>query len=122
MNHSGETKKHRLGRKQFILLIVFVCLVALLAEAVLLIHTFLKKKKPAAKEMQPEEPKTYVKQTVRRVSKATRLINEYVCSLCRHKTDKQTKNCPGCGRIMYGVRSDTNWVDEMEGIDAILDD
>lgn len=76
MNHSGETKKHRLGRKQFILLIVSVCLVALLAEAVLLIHTFLKKKKPAAKEMQPEEPKTYVKQTVRRVSKATWLINE----------------------------------------------
>ncbi len=48
--------------------------------------------------------------------------DEYVCSLCRHKTDKQTKNCPGCGRIMYGVRSDTNWGDEMEGIDAILDD
>ena len=74
MNHPGETKKHRLGRKQFILLIVSVCLVALLAEAVLLVHTFLKKKKNNNEDTL--EPKNYVKQTVRRVTKATMLINE----------------------------------------------
>ena len=71
----NKKRKVRIGRKQFILLIVSVCLVALIAEAVLLVHSFSKKKKPDVDTTQLEEPKTYVKQTVRRVSKASHLIN-----------------------------------------------
>lgn len=72
MNHSGETKKHRLGRKQFILLIVSVCLVALLAEAVLLIHTFSKK---GDKE---RKLKTSREGTVWRVKEARLQSDDYI--------------------------------------------
>ena len=74
MGEPNKKHKFRIGRKQFIIAIVSVCLVALIAEAVLLIHTFLKKKKDNNEDTQ--DPKNYVKQTVRRVTKATMLINE----------------------------------------------
>ncbi len=48
--------------------------------------------------------------------------DEYICSVCRHKTLKPVKTCPNCGSAMSGVRGDANWVDEMEGLDAIFED
>lgn len=53
MGESNKKHKLRIGRKQFIIAIVSVCLVALIAEAVLLIHTFAKKGKDS-----PKKPKT----------------------------------------------------------------
>ena len=44
MSESSKNRKFRIGRKQFIIAIVSVCLVAVIAEAVLLVHTFSKKK------------------------------------------------------------------------------
>ena len=44
MSESNKNRKFRIGRKQFIIAIVSVCLVAVIAEAVLLVHTFSKKK------------------------------------------------------------------------------
>ncbi|MBR6999652.1 MAG: hypothetical protein IKI01_03445 [Lachnospiraceae bacterium] len=48
--------------------------------------------------------------------------DEYICSVCRNKAPKPTETCPNCGSVMRGSRTDVNWVDEMEGMDAILDD
>lgn len=48
--------------------------------------------------------------------------DEYICSICRHKTLKPAKTCPGCGSVMTATKGDANWVDEMEGMDAMLDD
>lgn len=53
MGESNKKHKLRIGRKQFIIAIVSVCLVALIAEAVLLVHTFSKKGKDS-----PKKPKT----------------------------------------------------------------
>lgn len=53
MGESNKKHKLRIGRKQFIIVIASVCLVALIAEAVLLIHTFAKKGKDS-----PKKPKT----------------------------------------------------------------
>ena len=48
--------------------------------------------------------------------------DEYVCSACGGKCDRPKKTCPHCGAVMKGAKSDTGWVDEMEAIDAFLDD
>ncbi len=48
--------------------------------------------------------------------------DEYECSVCKYKTDKPHKVCPGCGRTMNGIKYDPSWVDEAEIIDAIFDD
>ncbi|MBR5677778.1 MAG: RHS repeat protein [Paludibacteraceae bacterium] len=49
MGEPNKKHKLRIGRKQFVIVIVSVCLVALIAEAVLLIHTFANKKAESAK-------------------------------------------------------------------------
>lgn len=48
--------------------------------------------------------------------------DEYECSACGCLADKLYKTCPHCGLPMKGSKYDSSWVDEMEGIDAILDD
>ena len=55
MSESEKKQRFKIGRKPFIILIASICLIALIAEAVLLIHTFLKKKKAREKEQEPVE-------------------------------------------------------------------
>ena len=71
MGESNRKRKFRIGRKQFIIVIVSVCLVALIAEAVLLIHTFVKKKD------KERELKTPRKGTVWRVKEARLQSDDY---------------------------------------------
>ena len=48
--------------------------------------------------------------------------DEYVCSTCGYSSEKPYKTCPKCGSIMKGSKYDHSWVDEMEDIDAFLED
>ncbi len=48
--------------------------------------------------------------------------DEYECSACGIRTKKPVKTCPGCGLPMKGSKYDPSWVDEMEAIDAMLED
>lgn len=48
--------------------------------------------------------------------------DEYECSVCGCLTDKPYRTCPNCGLPMKGAKYDSSWVDEMEAIDAFLDD
>ncbi len=48
--------------------------------------------------------------------------DEYICSNCGARADKPYIECPICGAGMRKTKYDASWVDEMEGIDAILDD
>ena len=48
--------------------------------------------------------------------------DEYECSACDYRTDKPNISCPNCGALMRGSKYDSSWVDEMEAIDAIIDD
>ena len=50
------------------------------------------------------------------------LKDEYECSVCGCLADKPYKNCPNCGLLMKGAKYDPSWVDEMEAMDAFLDD
>lgn len=56
--------------------------------------------------------------------KKTRLFRSdvYVCFNCGFSAARPSKVCPGCGAVMKGTRYDPTWVDEMEMIDAFLDD
>ncbi len=47
--------------------------------------------------------------------------DEYICSACRHISDRPREKCPGCGAAMKGVRKDTHWIDEMEAADSVID-
>ena len=48
--------------------------------------------------------------------------DEYECSACKSRTGKPYKVCPHCGLRMKGSKYDPSWVNEMEMIDAIIDD
>lgn len=48
--------------------------------------------------------------------------DEYICSQCRAVYDKPYKTCPTCGTVMGKTKYDPSWVDEAEGLSAILDD
>lgn len=48
--------------------------------------------------------------------------DEYECSACGEVCGKAKKTCPGCGAVMKGAKGDQGWVDEMEALDAFLDD
>ena len=47
---------------------------------------------------------------------------EYICSACRSSHDKPCKECPSCGAQMKKANYDPSWVDEAEGLSALLDD
>lgn len=48
--------------------------------------------------------------------------DEYFCSVCGALSQKPYKVCPSCGSGMKKARYDPSWVDEAEGLSALLDD
>ena len=48
--------------------------------------------------------------------------DEYICSDCKASCDKPYKVCPSCGAPMKKAKYDPSWVDEAEGLSALLDD
>lgn len=48
--------------------------------------------------------------------------DEYICSRCSATYDKPYKTCPNCGAAMGKTKCDPSWVDEAEGLSALLDD
>ena len=46
----------------------------------------------------------------------------FICSECRSVSNKPYKVCPACGSPMKKTKYDPSWVDEAEGLSAILDD
>lgn len=48
--------------------------------------------------------------------------DEYVCSACKTSCSKPFTVCQNCGAPMKKTKYDPSWVDEAEGLSAILDD
>lgn len=48
--------------------------------------------------------------------------DEYICSANNSVSDKPYRVCPACGAPMKKAKYDPSWVDEAEGLSAILDD
>lgn len=48
--------------------------------------------------------------------------DEYICSGCGAVCARPYKTCPSCGAVMGKTKYDPSWVDEAEGLSAILDD
>jgi len=48
--------------------------------------------------------------------------DEYICSSCRASFDRPYRTCPRCGASMKKGRDDLSWIDEAEGLSALLDD
>ena len=48
--------------------------------------------------------------------------DEFICSACRASSQRPTASCPACGAPMKKTKYDASWVDEAEGLSAILDD
>ena len=48
--------------------------------------------------------------------------DEYVCSSCGCLSERPYKVCPNCQKPMKKVKYDASWVDEAEGMSALLDD
>ena len=47
--------------------------------------------------------------------------DEYECSACHYTANRPLRICPRCGLPVNGSKYDPSWVNEMEMIDAILD-
>ncbi len=48
--------------------------------------------------------------------------DEFICSVCKASSDKPYKECPACGAPMKKSKYDPSWVDEAEGLSALVDD
>ena len=48
--------------------------------------------------------------------------DEFECSACGEVVARPKKSCPNCGCVMKGTKGDQGWIDEMEAIDAWLED
>lgn len=48
--------------------------------------------------------------------------DEYICSGFKAVSDKPYRICPSCGAPMKKAKYDPSWVDEAEGLSALLDD
>ncbi len=48
--------------------------------------------------------------------------DEYICSGCHAVCSKPFKKCPECGAKMKKGKNEPSWVDEAEGLSALLDD
>ena len=48
--------------------------------------------------------------------------DEYICSACGASCDRPYRVCPSCGTLMKKAEYDPSWVDEAEGLSALLDD
>lgn len=56
--------------------------------------------------------------------KQTHLLrsDEYICSVCEASFSKPFPVCLSCGAEMKNVKYNPSWVDEAEGVSAILED
>ena len=45
----------------------------------------------------------------------------YICSACGASSQKPSPSCQTCGATMKKTKYDPSWVDEAEGLSAILD-
>ncbi len=48
--------------------------------------------------------------------------DEFICSSCHAASDKPYAVCPRCGTPMKKAKYDPSWVDEAEGLSALLDE
>ena len=48
--------------------------------------------------------------------------DEYICSRCGAAYSKPYKVCPDCQSVMGRSKYDPSWVDEAEGLSALLDE
>ena len=48
--------------------------------------------------------------------------DEFICSVCKAVSNKPYRVCSSCGMPMKKTKYDPSWVDEAEGLSAILDD
>ena len=48
--------------------------------------------------------------------------DEYLCSACGTSAGRAYTVCPACGAVMKKTKYDPGWVDEAEGLSALLDD
>ncbi len=48
--------------------------------------------------------------------------DEYICSACGTSCPKPYTSCPACGAPMKKAKYDPSWVDEAEGLSAMMDD
>ena len=48
--------------------------------------------------------------------------DEFICSACGSVFGKPFKVCPACGSTMKKAKYAAPWVDEAEGLSALLDD
>ena len=48
--------------------------------------------------------------------------DEFICSACGRVSGKPYKVCPNCQSVMGKSKYDPSWVDEAEGLSALLDD
>ena len=48
--------------------------------------------------------------------------DEYICPHCGNSYPKPYKVCPACGMPVKNSKVDPSWVDEAEGLSALLDD
>ena len=48
--------------------------------------------------------------------------DEYICSKCGAVYGKPYNACPNCFAVMGKTKYDPSWVDEAEGLSALLDD
>lgn len=48
--------------------------------------------------------------------------DEYICSACGASFKKPFSQCPACQASMKKAKYDASWVDEAEGLSALLDD
>ncbi len=46
----------------------------------------------------------------------------YICSACGASSDRPRKTCPSCGAAMKDTKIEPSWIDEAEGLSALLDD
>ena len=48
--------------------------------------------------------------------------DEYICPVCGAVSDTPRRKCPSCGTVLYRTAGNSTWVDEAEGLSALLDD
>ncbi len=48
--------------------------------------------------------------------------DEFICSRCGAAYGRPYQVCPNCQSVMTGSKYDPSWVDEAEGLSAMLDD
>ena len=48
--------------------------------------------------------------------------DEYICPLCGTKSACEKKACPKCCAPLKRAKADVGWVDEAEGLAAMLED